>query len=603
MNDCNAIYNKRKSRFDILFKRQTRSVNIISNLRLAIFACGLAALAAAYFTRYYILFGAVALASTVLFIWLILKHDRLIGNRKYTSLLIKINEEALSRLKGEWTGFPDDGGEFSDDEHSYTQDLDIFGKGSLFQWTGCAKTFMGRRYFAGLLSGRPGTAAEIKGRQDAAEELSSKTAWRQRLLAEGMIIPAAAENPEPIIKWAVETDDFYSRGWVIFAVRVLPVLTAVLSILSFAFSLIPWYFPTFTLLLQYALLKVRSRRNAGLFKLAEKFSDGVLAYSKMLKLFEKRSFEIEKLKNLEKRMTGKDGISAFRQVKRLAAVIDSISNRNTPYYLIFNIVALWDFQNLINLEKWKRESGRHLEDWLAALGEAEALCSLALIRHDNPGWTRPEIIDKMEGYDAVNMGHPLLTHKNRVDNSLLIQSPTRVLLITGSNMSGKSTLLRTAGINLVLAYAGAPVCAASFRVPLLEIHTCMRVGDNLEKNISSFYAELIRIRKIVEAVSDGRKVFYLLDEIFKGTNSIDRHSGASVLIRKLSSSDTLGLVSTHDLELCTLAEKNERIKNYHFREYYNEDGIYFDYKLQSGASTTRNAAYLMKLAGIDVEEQ
>lgn len=596
-------YERRKNRYASLLKKQASSINIISNLRLVVFVLGLAALIAAYFTKYYILFGAVALASAVLFVYMIMLHEKLIGKKKYTILLVKINEEALSRLKGEWTGFQDDGAEFSDESHNYSQDMDIFGKGSLYQWTNCAKTHMGRSYFAGLLAGRHGDPSDIKARQVAIEELAGKTAWRQRLLAEALIRPDTDVNPESLISWASDINTGYTGGWLIFVYRALPVLTLVLALLAFAFHLIPWFVPVVTLLVQYVLLKVRAKQNAEVFKLAEKFSGGILAYSKMLKLFDKRSFECQELKTLINRMTGIDGASALRQVGRLASVIDSISNRNTPFYLIFNIVALWDYHYLIALERWKKGSGKHLKEWLAVLGEAEALCSLALIRHDNPTWARAEIMEGMNGYEALNMGHPLLKHSSRVDNDLSIQSPARVLLITGSNMSGKSTLLRTAGINLVLAYAGAPVCAASFRVPLLEIYTCMRVGDNLEKNISSFYAELIRIKRVVEAVAEGRKVFYLLDEIFKGTNSTDRHSGASVLIRKLSSSETLGLVSTHDLELCTLAEKNDRIRNYHFREYYNESGIYFDYKLQSGASTTRNAAYLMKLAGIDVDEQ
>lgn len=603
MKTCRETYERRKNRYDSLVKKQTGSINKMSNLRLAVFLCGVAALAAAYFTRYYILFGAVALASAILFIYLVLHHDRLIEKRKYSTLLVRINDEAICRLKGEWTGFPDDGGEFSDEAHSYTQDLDIFGKGSLFQWTNCAKTYIGRKHFADLLSGPLCSADEIRGRQEGIEELAKKTAWRQRLLAEAMIVPETSKNPESLISWAEEKNSLFSTAWVLFAVHTLPILTLALATLSFAFKLIPWFIPVAALLLQFTLLKVRERQNAEVFKLAEKYSSGIRTYFRMLKLFEKRSFECESLKNLIMRMTGDDGSSALCQVERLASVIDSISNRNTPFYLIFNIIALWDYHYLIALEKWKERSGKYLGDWLAALGEVEALCSLALIRHDNPGWAKPDLIERMGGYEALNMGHPLLKRESRIDNDLSIQSPTRVLLITGSNMSGKSTLLRTAGINLVLAYAGAPVCAASFRVPLLEIFTCMRVGDNLEKNISSFYAELIRIKKVVEAVSEGRNVFYLLDEIFKGTNSIDRHSGASVLIRKLSSSETLGLVSTHDLELCTLADKNNRIRNYHFREYYNEEGIYFDYKLQPGSSTTRNAAYLMKLAGIDVEEQ
>jgi DNA mismatch repair ATPase MutS len=204
-------------------------------------------------------------------------------------------------------------------------------------------------------------------------------------------------------------------------------------------------------------------------------------------------------------------------------------------------------------------------------------------------------------FEAKGIGHPLLTGK-RTHNDLVIDNKVKVLLITGSNMSGKSTLLRTAGINLVLAYAGAPVCASWFQASIMGINTCMRIGDNLGENISSFYAELLRIKKIVTEAAAGKRIFYLLDEIFKGTNSLDRHTGAKVLINKLSHTNCIGLVSTHDLELCELERENDRIANYHFQEYYKNGRIYFDYELRPGPSTTRNALYLMQLAGIDVDE-
>lgn len=202
---------------------------------------------------------------------------------------------------------------------------------------------------------------------------------------------------------------------------------------------------------------------------------------------------------------------------------------------------------------------------------------------------------------ATALGHPLL-NGNRVCNDLVFHPPMNVMLVTGSNMSGKSTFLRTAGINLVLAYAGAPVCATSFSCSIMHLFTCMRVSDNLEKSISSFYAELLRIKMLVEAVDKNQRVFFLLDEIFKGTNSRDRHTGAKILVKKLSRAKALGLVSTHDLELADLDKESENIKNYHFREYYRDDRIFFDYKLRPGVSTTRNAAYLMRMAGIDAND-
>lgn len=601
MKDCVKRYEERKKGFEALHKKQSGAANRISNARLAAFLCGLAALIAALTTGYFIVFGAVALAFAALFVYLVILHDRIINGQRLVFDLIKINGDCLDRLKGGWTAFPDDGGEFAAGEHRYTGDLDIFGKSSLFQWASCAKTFLGRKYLAGLFSGSPAAAAEIAERQEAARDLAGRVAWRQRLMAEGTALAKSGEDPEPLMKWAGEADETYTRAGFIYLVRFLPVLTVFLGILAFAFSMIPWYLPVAALLLQYGLIKIRSRRNAGIFTLAEKHSGGIGAYSRCFKLFENRSFSSEAMNGLKERLTGKDGKSAFRQVQRLAAIMDSISNRHTPFYILFNIIALWDYQNLIALEKWKKTAGSSLGDWLAALGEAEALCSLALIRHDHPEWAWPEIAEGADGIEASGVGHPLIHEDKRVDNDIHIKSPVKILLVTGSNMSGKSTFLRTAGVNLVLAYAGAPVCARGFKAPLAELRTCMRIGDNLEKNISSFYAELVRIKDIVEAVSSGRKVFFLLDEIFKGTNSADRHAGAGVLIKKLASSGALGMVSTHDLELCTLAEGNDRIENCHFREYYNEEGIYFDYRVHPGASTTRNAAYLMKLAGIDVE--
>jgi DNA mismatch repair ATPase MutS len=228
----------------------------------------------------------------------------------------------------------------------------------------------------------------------------------------------------------------------------------------------------------------------------------------------------------------------------------------------------------------------------------EALASLSIIAFDNADWAQPEFITDKLAVNASELAHPLLP-KSRVSNDAQLGLPHSILLITGSNMSGKSTYLRTIGLNLVLAYAGAPVCAKSFSCSIMNIYTCMRISDNLEKNISSFYAEIIRIKKIVSAAKKGERVFFLMDEIFKGTNSFDRHLGAETLVNMLSRQNAVGLVSTHDLELGELEEQNPKVKNYHFLEHYKNNEICFDYRLRPGVSTTRNAIYLMKLAGIE----
>jgi len=319
----------------------------------------------------------------------------------------------------------------------------------------------------------------------------------------------------------------------------------------------------------------------------------------MLERLERQSFASPWLRERQRRLRSADGEPAYRQVRRLSRLADRISSRQNAFAIIVNLLILWEIHSMIALERWKQESGRLLPTWLRTLGEVEAVASLAGIRFEHPDWAVPEVLeDRQTGLEARVMGHPLLG-SDRVCNDFSLKEPVRVALITGSNMSGKSTFLRTVGVNLVLAYAGAPVCAEAFTCSRVHLWTCMRTQDNLEQGISSFYAEILRIKRIVEAARTGGPVFFLLDEIFKGTNSRDRHLGARALITQLQEAGAFGLVSTHDLELADLErESGGRIVNYHFREHYEGDAIRFDYRLRPGVSTTSNALHLIRLAGI-----
>src|SRR5699024_10764196 len=335
--------------------------------------------------------------------------------------------------------------------------------------------------------------------------------------------------------------------------------------------------------------------------LVYEYENNIKAYSKMLYQLEKGNFQSKYLLELKDKLIDDNGLTAYQQIKELETIVENISNRKNIYFFIINIITLWDYQSMIALERWKGKSGHLIRTWLDTIGEFEALSSLSNLNYDNPDWVTPTITEKNDYIKGKDMAHPLII-EDSVSNDFKIEDPTKVLLITGSNMSGKSTYLRTTGINLVLAYIGAPVCANRITCNIFNIYTCMRVSDNLEKNISSFYAELLRIKEIVDK-SKGNKVFFLLDEVFKGTNSHDRHEGAKILIKKLLNNDAIGLVSTHDLELGELErESNNKIKNYHFKEYYKDNEIYFDYKLNRGISTTRNAMYLINMIGIDNEK-
>lgn len=538
----------------------------------------------------------------ILFIYLAIQHKRVRIQLKYSEILIELNRKGKDRLTGDWVKFKDSGVEFKDVNHPYGSDLDLFGQGSIFQWINSARTPRGRETLAKVLKEPLKDPSEITTRQKAIIELAQKLSWRQRFESEGILISDQLKSTEALIRWAEESDESYLQPLVKLGMRILPLVTVLMIILYGLQLAIPWQIPTLLVVVQYILLKVYGTERAQVLSTVYRYEASIKTYTKMLKHLEDQNYTSPWLKVRQEILRNKSGQPAYQQIQKLSKIADWISNRENAIFLIVNILTLWDYQCMIALEEWKKESGKLLIKWLEVLAEIEALSSLANIRFDNPDWAMPEILSS-NGLAAQKMGHPLLTQK-KVTNDFEMKSPSGVILITGSNMSGKSTFLRTVGSNLVLAYTGAPVCAKTFSCSLMNIWTCMRVSDNLEQSISSFYAEILRIKQIVEAAKTDKPVFFLLDEIFKGTNSHDRHYGAKALINQLQKDGEIGLISTHDLELGELEkESHGRVKNYNFREFYQDQEIHFDYKLRPGISTTRNALYLIKMAGIELDEE
>lgn len=593
-------YEKRKHYYAQRLEKQTRLINRISNVRLLTFLAGVGFAVYLYITQSHPLGMVTFLLTGMAFVALVIWHQNVKTRLTYTQTLYEINDHALKRLAGEWKAFSDSGEDFKDADHPYSEDLDLFGTGSLYQWISTAKTFLGRRKLKAALLEPPQARETIRQKQAAIEELATNLAWRQRFLAEANIAKNPMTSPERIIQWGKDYDAFYLQTWVIILARALPIITLTFILLYYLTSLLSFWVPLGAILVQMMILAPGKKQRGKALEAVYNYKNSIKIYEKMLQRFEKRSFQSHYLQTIKKRLIDRDKKSAFEQIRKLSGIADFISNRSNAMFILINILTLWDIQSMIALESWKEQSGRSLSTWLDVIAELEALSSLAVIRFDQPEWGLPEIIEEYPCVAAQNMGHPLL--RDSVHNDLSMKKPEGILLITGSNMSGKSTLLRTVGINLVLAYAGAPVCAQAFTCSRMQIYTCMRVSDNLEKNISSFYAELLRIKQIVSAAKTEKQIFFLLDEIFKGTNSQDRHAGAKVLIQQLSNDGAMGMVSTHDLELGELEqESRQKVRNFHFREYYQNDAIHFDYKLRRGISTTRNAMYLIKMAGIDVD--
>lgn len=600
-------YKKRKEDYKNSIDMLSRKVNHISISRGIIFFGGIAIAILLYMKNIINAIPIILLATVIIFIFLVIKHAKLKEQKKYTEFLYEINDNSLKRLNGEWKDFKDSGEEFKNENHRYSEDLDIFGRGSLFQLLNTSTTYIGRRKLVELLTEPLRSSKDIYRNQNAIKALSQKLDWRQKFQTEGMISKkenleaGELNNPIDLFNWSKGKNEFFRNPIIFLIARVLPIITVSSLLLAIALSRVPYY-PFFLLLcIQIFLLMMRSKDMAKVFSLTDRYKDVIKTYEKMLKLIEDESFNSGYLEELKKELMDSKNQKAYRGINGLVRVVDMIAMRYSEIYIIFNIITLWDYQCQIELERWKEQTGVNLEKWLTTVGEFEALSSLAILNYDHPDWVMPEIYNEINDYEAMDIGHPLLSNE-RVVNSFRVKLPGGALLITGSNMSGKSTLLRTAGINLVLAYTGAPVCAREFKCSIMDIYTSMRISDNLEKNISSFYAELLRIKMIIEAAKEGKRIFFLLDEIFRGTNSRDRHTGARILIKNLIKEGASGFISTHDLELGDLArESNSGVYNLHFKEYYKDGQIYFDYKLHPGISTTRNAIYLMKMAGIDFE--
>ncbi len=548
---------------------------------------------------YYLMAGSIA-AFLLIYLYLNLQHDRGIYYENLVKCLKEVNQNGLKRLNGNWTSFPDRGEDLAEDDHFYAEDLDIVGQGSLFQYISSCSTVWGREKLKSLLFTHPENIMEIKRRQEAICELSNQLSFRQHLQGEGMMLNKKTDRIETIVEWGRKINMKLLDKRTQCFLRVLPALTLILIVLGY-FHIVLYFLPATLILFQIILLKHKGKERAKILDTAYAFKYQLEPYKNMLQLIERRHFSSGFLIELKKNLY-RSNTAPSKHLARLSGICGNISNRNNMFYFLFNILTLWDYQCEIALEKWKKECGLYLSDWFSVIGTFEALSSLSNLKHDNPGWAVPEVIETEELFvNASSIGHPLIT-ADRVVNDMELGAGRKVILVTGSNMSGKSTFLRTLGLNLALAYGGAPVCARRLSCSKMNIYSCMRISDNLEKNISSFYAELLRIKMIVEAVKNQGRVFFLLDEIFKGTNSYDRHHAADVLIKKLAGNNSIGLVSTHDLELEVLERETVgQVVNYHFQEHYDQGEILFDYKLRPGVSKTRNAIYLIRALGIDID--
>ncbi|WP_353096581.1 DNA mismatch repair protein [Tissierella praeacuta] len=597
-----------KDKFMIRIQEQNENIkkysnisSLVSTIRFIIFLGIIAITYGIIKINYKSIYVVIDFVLAMIFVALIVYHNIIKDRLNFAKEIININKRYLARIDGDWVDFKDIGEEFINKKHRYSFDLDIVGKKSLFQFINIGNTWNGRKILAETLLEAKYDKDEIYLRQEAIKELSNKLDFCQELEYLGGKHKKELQDPERLIKYAGSKERLIKSQGIRELIHFLPIFFILLSgiIIIFKIKRIYILIPMLTLF-QFLLWMIRFGRINEIIRPVGSFKYNLETYVDILELLEKEKFESKKLNDI-KEVLFNEKYSSTLAIKELDKITERINLRhnNALIYLIFNGLFLWDYECVFLLENWKNKYGVEVKKWIKAIGEIEALMSLSVLMQIDEGVSFPTIDDSRLRVMSEDLGHPLISSNDRILNN--IEMDNSIFIITGSNMSGKTTFLRTIGINLVLAYSGGSVYASKMSCPILDIYTSMRVTDDLKNGISTFYAELIRIKGIIDAANENKNIIFLIDEIFRGTNSEDRILGAKNVLGNLNKLGIIGAITTHDLELCVL-DKYNRIKNYHFSEQYKDNKIHFDYKIKLGKSTSTNAKYLMKSVGIEILE-
>jgi hypothetical protein len=507
----------------------------------------------------------------------------------------KLYEQGLARLDDRWIGTGATGERFIDPAHPYAEDLDVFGRGSLFELLSTARTHVGEETLAEWLL-TPASTGAVRKRQDAVSELRPKLDLREDLSLLGEGVPSG-QSARGLAVWA--NGPYWNiSAWIRPTAIAISVLTATTLILWFkGLSVIP-----FVVVLIIRQLYLYSLRQPVQRVISEVDGPGnnLALLSDLLQRLERESYKSEMLVELRAALDVA-GSPPSRQIARLNRLVELLDSRRNIMFAPFAEIMLWHLQCAISIERWRQKNGPAVGRWLAAVGEFEALNSLACYAYEHPHDPFPELTVSEGHFDGEDLGHPLIPERRNVRTDLRLSGELRVLIVSGSNMSGKSTLLRTVGVNTVLALAGAPVRARSLRLSPLQVGASIRIQDSLQAGASRFYAEITRLRQIVELTEGERPVLFLLDEILHGTNSHDRQIGAEKVVGGLLKRGAIGLITTHDLALARIADELEgRATNVHFEDHLEDGQMRFDYLLRPGVVQRSNALELMRSVGLEV---
>jgi len=572
-----------------LLHRRLGNARLISGLLLV--AVAAISLGAGRMSPWWLLLPIVAL------IVLVVIHDRVDRDLRRAARGIGYYERALGRLDNRWIGAGNQGERFRDPRHVFAEDLDLFGRGSLFELLSTARTRMGERVLAGWLL-TPGDPEEVAARQESVKELRPRIDLREEIAMMGDDLRAALDDRK-LGEWGNEPPVIFFPGarWIALILAIAAVVT-VITVLLERTTLVPFLFVVLGELIFMMATNRATNQVAG--------SVGTPAHelrliALLLERLEREPFRSPALAGLREKLLV-DGVPATRQIQRLVGLVDRLDWARNLFFRLPAAALVWMPQFAMAIEKWRIRYGPHVAGWVAAIGDFEAMSSLACFAYERPDAVFPELSESSEcWYDAQGLTHPLIPAGEAIANDVKLGGDTRLWIISGSNMSGKSTLLRAVGVSVVLAWAGAPVTATRLRLSRLRLGASLRTSDSVTDHRSRFYAEISRLKDVVDLARSGEPLLFLLDELLSGTNSHDRRIGAQALLVGLVERGAIGLATTHDLALAEIAEQLKgRAINVHFEDHLEGGEIRFDYHLRPGVVARGNALELMRAVGLDV---
>jgi hypothetical protein len=541
-------------------------------------------------------FGSVILGGSA-FLYLVVWNNKVNMKMSFMKAKLQLNENELLAAYGNFD-FNSDGREFIEPTHEYSNDFDVFGPHSFFQFINRTVSVFGRNTLAKWLREPILEKKSIIQRQEAIQELSEKLEWRQDFLASGMIHQLDEKDQKKIKEWYLNPDKIGGGSWYRWALVLLPVLTIALF-LAALFGLIGWstfsWFIWFPIVFVGKYLKDVNRIYHQLSSMVGKLE--VLA--KLTEKIEEEAFNSSLLKRWKSELNSGEN-PASQKIRALRKLLDMFEQRNNILVgIVLNIFLLWDLNLMERMHQWKENNALELEDWLRVIAQFDALISISNRSFNDPDLIYPEISEIEFELIGSELYHPMLNKEERVGNDYAISGRGTIHIVTGANMAGKSTFLRTVGMNLVLGMIGMPIAAKTFKFSPMNVFSSMRTEDSLASHTSFFYAELSRLARISDMLKGGEKRFVILDEILKGTNSVDKARGSYAFVEKIIDYNMMGLIATHDLSLCKLADKYpEKIENKSFEVEFVNDELQFDYKLRTGVCQNMNASFLLQKMGI-----